>query len=185
MWGPVVVTVEPTDEPVTLDEAKVQVEYDADDRDDLIESLIAVARQHVERMTGLRFVTQTVRFKTDDWADLEALPAAPLSAITGITYTDPEGASQTLATSVYEARLDGIDPSIVLKFNQSWPGIRLGSQIVVTATAGYGAASAVPDPIVHAIKMIVADLFHRREPGAAETETIDNLLCNYRRHLIQ
>lgn len=184
MWGPVVVTSAPATEPVSLADAKVHLEYDSDDRDAYVSALIAAARQHVESMCGLRFITQTVRFKADCWGDLAMLPAAPLSAITSVTYIDPEGSTQTLATSVYEARLDGISPQIVLKSGQSWPGVQSGSQITVTATAGYGAATAVPAPIVHAIKLVLADLFANREPGATETATLDNLLCNYRRHLI-
>lgn len=193
MWGPVVVTAEPTAEPVSTAELVAHVRGPEDGTDDdLLSGYALAARTHVEQMTGCRLIEQTVRFKTGEWPDLAALPVAPISAITGITYTDAQGSSQTLSTDVYETRLDGLEPSIVLKHAQSWPAVRPGSLIVVTATAGYGASGEdVPAPFRQAIRLLVGDMYLCRETAdegsmvtAPVAATVDALLCNYRRHLI-
>ena len=193
MWGPVVVTVEPAAEPVlTVDlVAHVRGPEDGQD-DDLLDGYALAARAHIEQMTGTKLINQTVRFKATEWDDMEALPVAPLSAVASVTYTDTDGQSQTLSTNVYEARLDGLEPAIVLKAEQSWPSIRPGSQVIVTGTAGYGAAgSNVPAAILQAIKLIVGDAYLHRESTsdspamtAPVVATVDALLSNFRKHLI-
>jgi uncharacterized phiE125 gp8 family phage protein len=170
MWSPVVVSVEPTDEPVTVAVLKTHLRVDFDDDDDLIEDLIVAARMHVEARTGLKIPTQTVVMKCDTFEDLAHLPTAPLRSITSITYLDTDGATQTLAGTVYEARIDGLEPQIVLKFNQSWPSIQDRSRITVTAPAGY---STVPFPLRLAMMMVAADLYKNRESATEGPSTIN------------
>jgi uncharacterized phiE125 gp8 family phage protein len=192
MWRPVIVSTAATEEPVLLAEVKQALRIDSDDEDTLIEGYIRTARAYVESYTGTRLVTQTLILRTDDWADLQNPPVAPLQSVTSITYVDVDGATQTLATSVYEARLYGLEPSIVLKYDQTWPTIRGGSEITVTAVAGYGVAEATPPEIFQAICYLVGDNDRFRTtaqvgsvagkiPMAAGVEA---LLENHRKHLI-
>lgn len=192
MWGPAVVTVAPAAEPLTRADAKAHLTYEDTDKDTLIDSYSATARAMVEAMTGTRLYTQTVSIKTDDWADLAHLPIAPVQSITSITHTDTDGVSQTLATTVYEARLDRLEPGVVLKYGQSWPNSRPGSLVTVTAVVGYGVAGAQPPDVMHAVKVVLADLFAFRESaqiGSIATSipsmaTVDALLANHRLFLI-
>lgn len=186
MWKAIFTSVAPESEPVSAADAKLhlQVEYSADDT--YIGQCIASARSHVEALTGTRLVSQTVVLRTDTWADLQRLPVGPIVSISSITYTDVEGASQTLSTNVYEARLFGLEPEIVLKHNQAWPTIRQGSLIIVTAIAGY----ATLDPaILHALRILIADFYAQREsfgtaPKAEVAASVEALLSNHRIHLI-
>ena len=192
MWRPVITTTAAAAEPVTLEEAKAHLRVDGTSEDDLITTLITAARGHVESRTGTRLYTQTVTLRTDDWEDLRHLPVAPASSITSITYTDTDGASQTLATSVYEARLWALEPSLVLKYNQTWPTIRVGSEIVIVAVVGYGVAGAQPPEVIHALKLVLADVYAFRETAQVGTvagqipssATVDALLTNHKLHLI-
>lgn len=191
MWRPVVVTVAPAAEPLTTADAKAHCRVDHSDDDTLIASYSAAARSLVEAMTGTRLYTQTVSFKTDDWSDLLNLPIAPVQSISSIAYTDTAGDVITLAGTVYETRLDLLEPRIVLKYGQTWPTIREGSLITVTAVVGYGAAGAQPADLMHGLKLIVGDMYAHRETvteGAAVSTpvaaTVDALTCNHRRHLI-
>lgn len=191
MWGPVVITVAPTAEPLTLTEAKAHLTYDDTDKVTLIVAHSASARAMVEARTGTRLFTQTVRFSTDAWADLANLPIAPVQSISSITYTDTAGASQTLATTVYEARLDLLEPRIVLKYGQVWPVSRPGSLVVVTAVVGYGGAGTQPPDVMHAVKLILGDMFAFRETAHEGSSsaipiaaTVDALLANHSRFLI-
>ena len=112
-----------------------------------------------------------------------------MQSVSSISYVDTDGATQTLAGSVYDARLYGLEPSIVLKYNQTWPTIRMGSLITVTAVVGYGAASAVPAELLHAIRLVIADMYRYRETvQSGETvaayplaATFEALLANHRK----
>lgn len=177
-WLPVVVTVEPASESVTLTEAKAQCRVDGSDSDTLLTDYIETARTLVEQYTGTRLVSQTVVMRASHFCDLYDLPVAPISAVSGITYLDPDGNSQTLSTDVYETVLVGLEPLIRLKVNQSWPAIRCAADaITVTATAGY---SSVPPTIKHAMLLTIAQWYDDRASGALP-EGVMALLANYRR----
>lgn len=192
MWGEIVVTSAPAAEPLTTTQmaAHCRAPDDGTD-DDALNDAQAAARSHVEAVTGTRLVTQTVAVKADAWADLAALPIAPVQSVSGITYVDTDGATQTLATTVYEARLEGLAPSIVLKHGQSWPPVQPGSRISVTAVVGYGAPGSQPQAVLHAIRLVAGDFYANREtvqvgsvagriPMAGSVEA---LLANHTRNL--
>lgn len=184
MWYPASVAA-PATEPVTLVQAKAHLRVDHSDDDTVITSMIKAARAHIEAACAVRFAARTgITMKCDDFADLARLPEAPVTSITSITYLDTDGASQTLASTVYELRADGIEAGIVLKPNQSWPGIQSGSRITVTAAIGYATA---PEEVSHAILMLIGDLYENRNAtvvGESAMElpfAINALICNHRR----
>lgn len=191
MWRPVVVTAAPASEPLTLEKAKAHLRVDHDDDNALIGDYIASARDHIEGVTGTRLVTQTVSMKTDSWSDLSNLPACPLQDVTTIAYKDTAGDVIPLSPAVYETRLDLLEPCVVLKLGQAWPPKQQGSLITVTAIAGYGVAGSQPSAVLAALRMVLTDLYEQRgtegstavvsSPIAA---TVENLLCNHRKHLI-
>lgn len=191
MWRPVVITAAPAAEPLTVDQAKAQLRVDHTDDDGLIADHIAAARSHVEGVTGTRMVTQTVSMKTDTWADLGNLPVAPIQTLSSIAYVDTAGDVITLSASVYESRLDLLEPAVVLKHQQAWPQLQPGSLITLTAVAGYGDAGTQPPAVLQAIRLIVGDFYAQRESAgegavvsAQLAATVDSLLCNHRKHLI-
>lgn len=184
MWYPAAVSA-PVMEPVTLTQAKAQLRVDFIDDDKLITGLIKAARAHIEASCAVRFAARTgATFKCDDFSDMGRLPEAPVSSITSISYIDTTGATQTLPTSVYELRSDGIDAAIVLKSDQSWPAIQMGSRITVTAVVGYTTA---PEEIVQAMLMLVAHFYDSRsavsvgENGMELPFAINALISNHRR----
>jgi uncharacterized phiE125 gp8 family phage protein len=180
MWYDYTVTVAPT-EVVTIGQARIQARTEAGDgHDDELTALITASRGIVQKVTGLLIGSQTVVVKCDSFEDMCRLPIAPVTSVTSIVYLDTDGATQTLATSVYELRAESLDPAIVLKFNQSWPSIQSGSRITLTAVAG----SATPDaPLVHAMLLKIAELFGTHETvDVGGMTTFDALLFNYRRN---
>jgi uncharacterized phiE125 gp8 family phage protein len=180
MWYPSTVTEPPTTEPVTLAQAQTQCGVMSDEVffTDQITGLIAAARAHVESYTGARFAAQTIVSQCDGFCDMERLPEGPLSSVTSIKYIDLDGAEQTLANTVYEAHKDGLEPSIALKYGQTWPAIRRGSRI--TLTADYG--GTVPKDVSIAMLLFIADKFHNRENAkVGDWTALDCLLCNHRR----
>lgn len=175
MWLPATVTTPATSEPVSISEAKRQVRaVDFTDDDDYLTDLIATARNHVEKYCGVYLAPQTVSVRADKWCDFEFLPVRPVQSVTSITYVDVTGATQTLATSVYELRGD----AVVLKYGQVWPPIQTGSLITLTAAVGFIDA----DPAVkHAILIRISDLYETREnAGDSNWTSFDSLLSNHR-----
>lgn len=180
MWYPSNVTTPPAGEPVTLAQAQAQCGVLAEEAffTDQLNGLIKAARAHIELYTGVRFASQTIAAECSGFGDLARLPEGPLSSVTSIEYVDAEGVAQTLPDSVYEPRKDGYEPSIALKFGASWPQIRPGSRIKVTAVYG----GIVEEDVRLAMLLFIADKFHDRENAkAGDFSALDALLCNHRR----
>lgn len=164
MWYPATVTVLPATEPVTITQARQQCAGSDPIADTAtLNRLIASERGFVEKYCGIKIVTQALSMKCDSFSNFERVPAAPIQSVTSITYTDVNGAAQTLNPAIYEVRSDGLDASIVLNFGQMWPVIQRGSRIVVTAIVGF---VTVPDDLASAILLRVGAGFHlsKRDP---------------------
>lgn len=185
MWYPSTVTVAPTVEPVTLEQAKEQcgvlpaeTHFNA-----LLGRLTKAARAHCEEYCNARWAVQTFAMQCDSFADFARLPTGPLSSIASITYVDTDGEEQALDEAVYEERKDGLEPSIGLKHGRSWPRIRHGSRITLAAVYG----GSVPDDVQHAMLMLIGHWFVNREAVVTGTiataipMSVDALLCNHRR----
>lgn len=174
-WLSPAVTTPPSDEPVSVEEARAQCSIAADDDTFDLELGIYVqaAREHAEAYTGLKIMAQTVSLKASCFSDLERLPTAPIASIASVKYLDTDGAEQTLDAAVYEDHLEAeLQPEVRLKVNQTWPVIRQVSDAVrVSAVAGYANAAAVPAALKLAILLMVGDWFANREdttPGRLE-----------------
>lgn len=154
----------PAEEPLTLAEAKLHLRVTASDEDARITSLITSARQRCEAQLKRAFITQTWDWTFTGWpGGVLRMPLPRLQSITSITYLDSDGASQTLATSVYKARA-GSPGWIILKSNQSWPSLLDElDNVIVRFVAGYGGASAVPDCVKDAMYLLIGSGYEHRE----------------------
>lgn len=162
-FRPILVTVEPATEPLTLAQAKDQCEVQGTDHDALLTSYIVAARTFVEKITATKLMSQTVEMRCSQWCDLDRLPVGPITSVTSVQYLDTAGALQTLATTVYESVLIGLTPSIRLKISQTFPATRtVTDAILVTAVAGY---AALPATIGHALRLLISAWFDSRSTG--------------------
>lgn len=185
-------TVAPTAEPVTLEEVREHGRIDGSEEDALLTSLALAARVGVEAYLGrvLMSSTYTTTFECfpGSYGELR-LPQSkwPVSSVSGVTYIDSAGDSQTLATSVYELVKGDTRGRLNLKYGQTWPSTRVhagAENVTVTYVAGYEDAASVPDPIKTAIKMLVLELYENRQATAeariAQNKTYQLLLDLYR-----
>ncbi len=168
-------TSAPATEPVTLDECKSQLRLEIPDDDPLILSYIAMARSYVEAVVGQQLVTATWEWKLDGFRPLFLLPHPPLQSVSSITYLDTAGASQTLATSVYQFDTASIPGRIMVAQGKSWPAVQGATFNTVTITfiAGHGAQALVPENFKQAIRLLVSHQYENREPvlvGATSKE---------------
>ena len=182
----------PAAEPVTLAELKEQAHIDGSAEDAYLSALITAARELVERVTGRLIITQTWRLTLDNWpgADHEEwwdgvregpitlldggwveLRKSPIAAITSVVTKDESDTETTwAATNYYLAKQPNGYGRLTRKTGSVWPIVvnRFAGAIVITFTAGYGAAaSAVPMALRHAIKMCAAHWYEHREPASA------------------
>lgn len=157
----------PTTEPLVLADVKAHLRVDSTADDTYITSLIAVARQYLDGYSGVLgrcLITQTwdLVLKGFPSSGLIDIPLPPLASVTSISYIDSDGASQTLAATEYDVDVGG--GAVRLAYNKSWPATRsVFNAVTVKFVAGYGVASAVPEPLKQAMLLIIGHLYENRE----------------------
>lgn len=178
------VTEAPTDEPVTLDEAKNHLEVTGTSKDAYITSLIKAARRICENDAGLSFITQTRVVKLDRFPGCLPyhrhnphreiiLPYGPVAEVTDFTYFDSDGNPQTLSIDT-DFYFDGHSGVARLRPINSWPSTKLMPNAVsIEYTAGIDLDDDTSEeylPIVkQAILLQVASFFENRQdevPGS-------------------
>jgi uncharacterized phiE125 gp8 family phage protein len=180
----------PTEEPVSLEEAKAHCRVDIDDDDSLIEDLITAARDLVETETRRSLVTTYWAMSIDDFpscgARRIALPRPPLQSVQSITYYDSDGAQQTLSTDVYGVNTAREPGFVYLKYGQVWPcTYEMPDAVTINFVAGWDDVLYVPSGIKHAIKLLVAHWYEHREavaekPGGELPLGICRLIWNHK-----
>lgn len=162
------VATAPAIEPVTLSEMKDHLRVDVDEDNVLIAGLISAAREYCEQAARRTFINTTYDLTLDGWpADgLFVLPQPPLSSVTGIYYTDEDGAEATYDSANYIVD-SGSEPGRVrLKPTAAFPSTTLQSinGVRVRFVAGYGSTTAsVPARYRQAIKLLVGHWYENRE----------------------
>lgn len=147
-------TVEPTAEPVTLDELKQELNVDHSADDAKLTRLLAGAREAVETATGRALITQTWQLVRDNWpCGPIVLYNSPLQSVTSITYVDTAGDTQTWDSGSYVVDTASSPGLVRLAYSESYPSIRADARgITVTYVCGYGDSSTdVPQALRHAV----------------------------------
>lgn len=168
-------TIAPTEEPITIVEARRQCRIEADDTtfDADLTGYIVAARVWIEGFCGIKLCDQQLELRTDSWSDLRRLPIAPIQAVESISYET--GGVATDYTD-YRTSLDGLYPAIGWGTEWRWPSSDRGAQIVVTVAAGFGDAAMVPADIKQVAKMLVSSMFDNRGTFAADVLDTARLL---------
>lgn len=171
-----VVVTPPTEEPVSLTNAKLQCRVDHSTDDALIGIYIAAARECCEQAARRAFVTQTLRLSLDEWPSVRIikLPMPPLISVTSIVYTDNDGVSITWPSTNYVVDTDSQPGRIVLKTDSAWPinvSLREAGAIKITYQAGYGAATAVPKKYQMAVQLMLGMMYENREAAGQNALT--------------
>lgn len=170
-------TTPPTEEPVSLEEARVHLRLTPDDtdvEDGLIAIWIAAARRHAEMLTGRSFITQGWRLVLDAFPHCIELERGDVQEIDSITYRDMAGQAQTVAWAAAAAGIqrstdatlvaDLTSARITPAFGCTWPiALPEIGAIAVNYAAGYGDAADVPENIKSWILLRVGLLYTNRE----------------------
>ena len=191
---PIQLVTPPTEEPVSLLEAKLHLRVDFDEDDMLIASLITAARQAAETLTGRQLTTARWKQVLDCFPgpSLMGVPAgqtftlpghaillakAPVQSVVSINYLDMGSVNQTMSALTYTVDAACEPARITPVFGQIWPIClpQIGA-VSVTFDAGYGTASQVPEGIKSWIKLRLGSLYaHREEVAALSRGRIESL----------
>lgn len=190
MYGLTVVTAA-TEEPVSRDEAKRQCSVAKENSafDLLLDDYRKAARDYVERYTNRQLCTATYDLQLDMFpvgVTPIYIPRSPLQSVTSATYLDADGNSTVWASSNYRV-ITSTDPGkITLGYQKVYPATySVSGAVTVRFVAGYGAASAVPLGLKHAILLLVSHWFEQRSAvSEAFTRPVEmalqSLLDSYR-----
>lgn len=124
----------PAAEPIHLEEAKIALRVSDSDEDTFISRRIRVARELVEKETGLALITQTRELvlpsfpynldldRIGEPRDRILLPGIPLQSVASIVYIDEDGATQTLDSADYQVDTGNgwVEPA----YDGEWPSTR-------------------------------------------------------------
>lgn len=159
----------PQVEPIGLEEAKAHLNITSSRHDAYIASLISASRRQLERYLNRVMITQKWKVYYDCWNGELLIPFGNLQIVENesvvVKYYDISGAQKTL-TEQYFWVVNSLDPArIVRKYDAVYPELQYGrpDAIEIAFTAGYGDdASAIPDDLRHAMKLMIADYFDQR-----------------------
>lgn len=177
----------PTVEPLTVDQVMEHLRLD--EYETMLPLLIASARASAEAATSLALMTQTLDLYLDAFPAAEiVLPRSPLQSVTSITYTDTDGATQTLAASEYQVDTASAPPRIVPAYGKSWPSTRQQLNAVkVRFVCGHTDAASVPADVKAWMLLSIGTAYEHRESIATgedfvEMPHIDRLVAANRVH---
>jgi len=164
----------PALEPLELEDAKKHLNVSGTSKDAYIGTLIATARGQIERYLHRALITQSWKVYYNCWHHELLIPfgclqiagASPGPASPVVNYYNTEGALTTLVENDFYWVVTTTDPArIVRKYSVTYPEPQYGrpDAIEIAFTAGFGsAASAVPDEIKHAMKLLITTYFEHR-----------------------
>jgi len=181
-------TAGPAAEPILLTEAKAHLRIDGTTEDVYIGSLILTSRLQIEEALGLALVSQSWRLTIEQWPKARhlLLPMRPVSSITAIHAIAADGDMVALPT--VHVRIDTGNPARLVRAGEVWPEPATPYQsIAIDFVAGFGPSAAdVPQPIRHALLLLVAHWYEHRDPygssspGAGIPCAVSDLLMPFR-----
>lgn len=178
----------PSVEPVTLAETKDYLRISSASEDDLLNGLIATARETVEKLTGTALITQSWRLYLDDWPlqGIVRVPCYPVASITTVTAYGPDGNPTVIDAG--DLFLDASSRPARLYMAAPALSLRPLNGLEIDLVAGFGeAGNDVPDGLRRAIKVLVAHCYEFRGAAAAQDQPLslppgfDRLIAAWRR----
>jgi uncharacterized phiE125 gp8 family phage protein len=158
-------TSDPASSPVTLAEAKTQLNVFHNDDDAYISTLILSATAAIEEMTGRPLITQTWALSVKHPHYRVHLPKTPVQSIDSITYYDRDEVQQTALVADFHLFNDIYRAWVEPKDDKDWPDVfDRPDALTISFIAGYGAASDVPVEIKHAILLLLSHWYEQRIP---------------------
>ena len=177
------ISVEPTQEPVTLQEVKEYLRVDDSTDERIIRPFIETARRFCEEHTGRALMTQTLILYLDAFQDIDdplwegmrtgpylnyyknyiVLPRSPVASVTHVKTYDDSDTATTMASTEYYVDNAREPARIVLRTGSTFPtALRVANAIEVKYIAGYTSQYSIPEPLRLGILQHIAFLYEHR-----------------------
>lgn len=161
---PIKIITAPSEEPVSLAEARDHCRVDGTADDALLAVLIASARQSAEHETGRALCTQTRELVLDAFPEACVLRGAPIQSVTSVKFLDTDGVEQTLDPQDYLLDKDSEPGYVTPAYGKAWPdSYPVPNAVRVRYVCGYGNAAAVPAAIKSWMLLAIGTLYAQRE----------------------
>jgi hypothetical protein len=170
----------PVGQAITTAEAKLHCRVDPDNEreDALIDDAVAAALEYceLEAQGSRQVLSATYNLPVECWwggawppwggvgfsgaafyPHPLKLPRPPLQNVNSITYTDPNGNPQTLATNLYVVRAPWRMPGQIERApNQVWPAVQADNRYPITIQfiAGYGPSTSIAAAIGNGVQTV-------------------------------
>lgn len=171
--------IEPTQEPVTLEQTKIVCRIDNTIEDTLVNGWIRAARERAEHIMKRSIMPQTLELALDAFpsdGDIE-LPMGKVASIESVKYINEAGAETTLSPSNYALDNYGITNWLLLADGATFPATaNVANAVKVRYIAGYADIETVPQTIKQFIYANVLEAYERGDAG----NKYDGLLDRYR-----
>ena len=155
-------------------------------QDGVLETYLRAALSAIEARTGKMLFTRSFQWTLTAWRDLgaQALPTAPVSALSSLTITDRLGTAEVIAPERYYLEQDMHRPRLVAA-SLCLPTIPVGGTATIVFEAGFGAAwDDIPHDLQQAVLLLASHYYERRSdttPGSGEIpHGVTALIARYR-----
>jgi len=150
----------PTDTTIiSLTNLKNFLKVDTTEDDTLIQALLSTARAYVEDYTGVLCNSSTVDFYAESFKAFK-FSAGPVTILGDVKYKTDNTTYATVATTSIAASFKSI-PQRIEFYSPPTPYANTLERIHVRTTAGY-TETAVPDPLVQAMRLLVGHWYEQR-----------------------
>lgn len=177
----------PGSEPITTTELKTHLRLSGSSEDTYLGNLITAARQHIENITGLAFISQTWKLTLDKWPGQSnepwwngvvegprnmfdtscrelILPRFPLTSITSVTtYDEASNDTSVTVANVFDIDTASWPGRIALQSGATWPiALRRINAIEIVYVAGYANSDAVLQFLKQALLQTTGYMYQHR-----------------------
>lgn len=196
-----IVKTPPTQEPITISEAKDHLRVVTNDDDTYINNLIRSARYTLEMTYRRALLTQSLVIGLDYFGQEEWMPTylygwppsmltwgptgwmlplssvielvPPVQSITSITYLDPAGNLQTLASANYVLDASSEPGRVVPNLAKIWPVTApLPNAVRIEILAGVTDPTLLQDNIKEALRLLLGHYYENREQVVIDTRLV-------------
>ena len=113
------------------------------------------------------------------WADAQALPLAPVTAVTAVTMIDGDGVAAAVDPARWRLVVDRHRPQ-VLATGAVLPGVPTNGRVEIDFTAGFGATwDAVPQDLQQAVMLLAAQFYEGRTGAEPVPGPVGALLARW------
>jgi uncharacterized phiE125 gp8 family phage protein len=178
----IIISVEPTVEPITVSELKFWARIDGSDEDTVLGGIITTARKNLEHYIKRTLIQTTIQLYMDSWDfDSYELPYSPVISISAVETLDESDTATVYSSSNYylvkgnpykiAIKQDSTNP---LNTERDYGGFR------ITYLAGYGTTAAdVPQALKDAVATWATYIYENRDPNPEPPEVVKNLVSNF------